>query len=142
MPKFPDSRRDLILRVAAAAGAAVSVVALAIAASRQSGARLVRARREIASPSGRFVATVEVARGESGTTWRPIVLDHSGTEVYRSEDVFSDHPAPRIAWESDLDTLWISSPAGVSFVQEGLQTWTSTTLAATDAHLAPAEVLG
>lgn len=143
MAGIPDPRREFVIRVAAIAGAAVSLVALAVAASRQPDAKLVRARHEIPSPSGNFVAKVEVVRGESGTGWRPVVLDQSRHVVYRSEHVFADNPTPRITWESGLDTLWISSATGgLSFVQEGLQGWTSTTLDDADSHLAPAEARG
>lgn len=143
MGRERDPRRELILRAAAVAGAAVSLVVLAVAAARQPDARLVRARHEIPSPSGTFVARVEVERTEEGSAWRPVVLDEKRQVVYRSEELFADDPAPRITWESDLDTLWIASPDGVlTFVQEGLQGWTSTRLTDADAHLAPAEARG
>ncbi len=136
--------REFLLRVAAVSGAVVSLVALAVAASRQPDTRLVRARHDVVSPSGRFVARVDVATDEHGVrTWRPMVLERSGAVVFRSDGVLVERPTPRIVWEDDLDTLWIvSADAGTAFVQEGLRGWTSTTLGSADDHLVPAGVRG
>lgn len=144
MAKPPGFRRELVMRAIAVGGAVVSLTALAIAASRQPNSRLVRVRHEVLSPSGDFVARVEVeslAVGEQ--VWRPVVTDRLGSIVYRAGEVIISKPAPRIIWENDLDTLWIVTPGGgVSFVQEGLHGWTSTSLDESDEHLAPAETRG
>ncbi len=143
MAVTPGFRRDLIVRAIAVSGAVVSLAALAVAAARQPNARLVRARHEVRSPSGNFVARVEIEQLAGGEkVWRPVVADRLGSVVYRAGEVIVSKPAPRIMWENDLDTLWVIAPASVAFVQEGLHGWTSTELDAADQHLVPSEARG
>lgn len=133
-----DVKRELILRAVAVSGAVVSLVALAVVGSRQPDASRVRARHSVLSPSGRFVASVEVEQGQYGREWRPVVTDGGGAVLFRAEETLADKPMPLIFWEDNLDTLWVCSPGtGKTFVQEGLSGWTSTTLTEADAHLAP-----
>lgn len=133
-----DLRRELIMRAVAVSGAVVSLVAIAVIGSRQPDATRVRARHDVLSPSGKFIASVHVEGGQYGREWRPVVTDHDGRVLFRAEDTLADKPMPLIFWEDHLDTLWVCSPGtGKAFVQEGLEGWTSTTLPEADAHLAP-----
>lgn len=135
--------REFLVRVAAVTGTVVSLVALAVAATKQPRARRVRVRHEVESPSGRFVAKVVVEQESGVRGWRPVIVDDSGTVVFRSEALLPERPTPTIAWEDSLDTLWVIDHDGVvSFVQDGLHGWTSTTLTEDDAHLAPADMRG
>ncbi|MFV0457661.1 MAG: hypothetical protein ACK5MT_02645 [Actinomycetales bacterium] len=136
-------RRELLIRAATVTGAVASLVALAVVTGRQTNARLVRARHEVVSPSGRFVAGVEVESDGGVRVWRPYVRNGESEEVYRADSPLTSRPAPRIMWESDLDTLWVVQADGTaSFVQEGLHGWTSTDLADDDRHLMPVETRG
>ncbi len=136
-----DPRREFFMRAVTVTGAVISLVAVAVVSARHPDTRRVRARHGVRSPSGRFLAKIEIDAAADGVRcWRPVVLDNSGAVVFRSDALLPERPAPKITWESDLDTLWVVSPGtGLAFVQEGLQGWTSTTLAESDAYLAPAE---
>lgn len=132
----------VLLRVAAVAGAVVSLTAFAVALSRVPDARLVRARHDVLSPSGRFVAMVVVELQPDGTSsWRPVVQTLEGAEVYRSEGLYAAGPGLHITWEPGLDTLWVASEdAGTMFVQQGPSSWTVTGLTRETADLLPDEV--
>lgn len=134
--------RGALLRIAAVTGAIGSLTALAVVVGRVPDARLVRARHEVLSPSGQFVARVEVEPQPDGTSsWRPVVQTVEGDEVYRSEGLFAAGPGLRITWEPGLDTLWVlSQDAGTLFVQQGPSSWTATGLTRDTADLLPDEV--
>ena len=135
--------RAALLRALALAGAAGGLGLAAALLGRGPNPRLVRAGHDVASPSRRFTARVEITPGDDGVPmWRPVVLDQRGVEVFRSEGVFAAVKGLAVTWEPGLDTLWVVSQDGTLFVQEGPHAWTATALTRATADLVPAEVRG
>lgn len=76
------------------------------------------------SPSGEVTATVV----EDGEVLRPVILDASGTELWRDDLDHVERYAPGVLWEKDADVLWILSTdhGNASVRQDSAGSWVKT----------------
>lgn len=76
------------------------------------------------SPSGEVSATVV----KDGEALRPVVLDASGTELWRDDLPHVERYVPGVLWEKDADVLWILSTdhGNASVRQDADGTWVKT----------------
>ena len=75
----------------------------------------------MASPSGKFVARVDIEPEQNGVeTWIVVIDDVSGRKVFRDTDAYSSRHGVGITWLSGADELWLlSSDIDTSSVARG-----------------------
>ncbi|MEJ7630703.1 MAG: hypothetical protein WKF54_14035 [Nocardioidaceae bacterium] len=89
--------------------------------ARSAPDRFAQPGHPVASPSGKFVARVDIEPEQNGVeTWIVVIDDVSGRKVFRDTDAYSSRHGVGITWLSGADELWLlSSDIGTSSVARG-----------------------
>lgn len=111
--------RAPIVLGAVAAAAAVLAGGAALFGGDRVDERFARPDHPRTSPSGQYVARVDLGPEQNGVpTWLVVITDRAGREVFRDSDTYSSRHGVGITWLSGTDQLWlISSDVGTSSVQ-------------------------
>lgn len=121
--------RAPIVLVAVVTTAAVLAGCAALFGGDRVDERFARPDHPRTSPSGRYVARVDLGPEQNGVpTWRVVITDRTGREVFRDSDVYSSRHGVGVTWLHGTDQLWlISSDVGTSSAQlQADGTWTKT----------------
>src|SRR5688572_16719902 len=102
--------RAPIVLVAVAAVTAVLAGCAALFGGDRTDQRFARPEEPCTSPSGQFVARVDLGPEQNGVpTWIAVITDRKGQEVFRDSDAYSSRHGVGITWLSGKDELWLLS---------------------------------
>ena len=112
-------RTSIAITMVGVAAVLAGCVAL-FGGDRSADDRFARPEHPRTSPSGEYVARVDLGPEQNGVpTWIVVIIDSAGREVFRDDAAYSTRHGVGITWLSSKDELWLlSSDVGTSYVQQ------------------------